>query len=117
MRTLLRSSLNVVFVLSFLTMSLAAFADQVVLTNGDRLTGTITKSDSKTLIIKSEFAGEVSIKWSAVKEIHSTEPLHVDLKSGQKIVGPVTTSDDSLAVTTASGNGHRPERRSGGHTK
>ncbi|MEY2411900.1 MAG: hypothetical protein QOD84_506 [Acidobacteriaceae bacterium] len=103
MRTPLRPSLNFSIFLFLLTTCLAAFADQVVLTNGDRLTGRITKSDSKTLIIKSEFAGEVSIKWSAVKEIHSTEPLHVDLKSGQKLVGPVTTSDDNLAVTTASG--------------
>jgi hypothetical protein len=33
-------------------------ADQVTLKNGDRLTGTIVKSDAKTLLIKTEFAGE-----------------------------------------------------------
>ena len=109
MRKLSRSSLIALFVFSFLVASLAAFADQVVLTNGDRLSGTITKSDAKSLIIKSEFAGEVTIDWSAVKEIHSTEPLHVDLKSGQALVGPVTTSDDTIAVTTKSGTVTTPK--------
>ena len=41
----------------------ALFADQIVLKNGDRLTGTIEKSDDKTLIIKTEFAGEVTVEW------------------------------------------------------
>ena len=46
------------------------FADQIVLKNGDRLTGTIEKSDDKTLIIKTEFAGEVTVEWSAVQDIN-----------------------------------------------
>ncbi|GAC1428376.1 MAG: hypothetical protein NVS1B11_08050 [Terriglobales bacterium] len=100
------------YLLSLMTLFIAAlplYADQVALKNGDRLTGTITKSDAKNLVIKSEFAGEVTIEWSAVKEIQSSEPLHVDLKSGQQLVGPVTTSDDSLAVATTSGTATVPK--------
>jgi hypothetical protein len=37
----------------------ASRADQVTLKNGDRLTGMIVKSDAKTLLIKTEFAGGV----------------------------------------------------------
>lgn len=44
----------------------AARADEVTLKNGDRLTGTIIKSDAKTLDIKTEFAGVVTIQWSAI---------------------------------------------------
>ena len=36
------------------------------------LTGTIEKSDAKSLIIKTEFAGEVTVDWSAVQEITSS---------------------------------------------
>jgi len=36
------------------------FADQITLKNGDRLTGTIVKSDAKTLVIKTEAAGDVT---------------------------------------------------------
>ena len=50
-----------VLILVFLCPSLL-FADQIVLKNGDRLTGTIEKSDDKTLLIKTEFAGEVSVQ-------------------------------------------------------
>ncbi len=64
-------------VLSVFTFCSALFADQVVLKNGDRLTGTITKSDDKTLLIKTEFAGDVTVQWPAVQEVSSTQPLHV----------------------------------------
>ncbi|MGO9123739.1 MAG: hypothetical protein ACLP6G_02500 [Terriglobales bacterium] len=77
------------------------FADQVVLNNGDRLTGTITKSDGKTLVIKTDFAGEVTIQWTAVQSLTSAAPLHVATQAGKTVVGPVTTSDGSLAVSTA----------------
>jgi putative salt-induced outer membrane protein YdiY len=90
-------------VLSVFAFSSALFADQVVLKNGDRLTGTITKSDNKTLLIKTEFAGDVTIQWPAVQEVTSTQPLHVAMSNGKTVVGPVTTADGSLAVTSASG--------------
>lgn len=35
-------------------------ADEVTLKNGDRLTGTIVSSDTKTLVIKTEAAGVVT---------------------------------------------------------
>ena len=86
-----------VFLLIFTS---TVFADQVTLKNGDRLTGSIVKSDGKTLVIKTEFAGEVTVEWPAVQVIKSTEPLHVDWKGGQSAVGAVTTSDDQVAVST-----------------
>ena len=46
-----------------------AFADQVILKNGDRLSGTIIKSDNENLTMKSEFAGEVKIQWAAVEQL------------------------------------------------
>jgi putative salt-induced outer membrane protein YdiY len=87
-------------VLSVFALGSTLFADQVVLKNGDRLTGTITKSDNKTLLIKTEFAGDVTVQWPAVQEVTSTQPLHVALSNGKTVVGPVTTTDGSLAVVT-----------------
>ena len=82
------------------------FADQVVLQNGDRLTGTITKSDSKTLIIKTDFAGDVTVQWPAVQQITSSQPLHVATQDGKTVVGTVATSDGSLAVAASTGTVH-----------
>jgi putative salt-induced outer membrane protein YdiY len=75
-------------------------ADQIVLKNGDRLTGTIEKSDEKSLVIKTEFAGEVTVQWAAIQELKSDQPLHVGLKDGKTVVGAVTTTDGKLAITT-----------------
>ena len=81
-------------------LSPALFADQVSLKNGDRLTGAIVKSDAKTLVLKTEAAGEVTFQWSAIDAITSTQPLHVGLAGGQMVVGPVATKDGQLQVTT-----------------
>lgn len=76
------------------------FADQVTLKNGDRLTGSIEKSDEKSLVIKTEFAGEVTVQWAAIQEIKSEQPLHVGLKGGQNVVGPVSTTDGKIEIAT-----------------
>jgi hypothetical protein len=39
---------KLVAALSFLLLAIPALADQIVLKNGDKLTGSITKSDGKT---------------------------------------------------------------------
>ncbi len=77
------------------------FADQVVLKNGDRLTGTVVESDGKVLKLKSAFAGEVKIQWDAVQEITSDEPVYISARAGETLVGKVTTSDGKFVVQTA----------------
>ena len=89
--------LATIFVFAF---SVTLFADQIVLTNGDRITGQILKSDDKELVIKSEYAGEITVQWPAVRGITSTQPLHVSLNNGQTLVGPVKTTDDNFQVAT-----------------
>jgi putative salt-induced outer membrane protein len=79
------------------------FADQVTLKNGDRLTGTIVKFDQDKLLLKSEFAGDVSLQWAAVTAIVSAEPLHVALKNGQTVVGVISTKDEKFEVAATSG--------------
>ena len=76
----MRRSVLLAVVLSLLAF--AARADQVTLKNGDRLTGTIVKSDDKTLVIKTDLAGDVNIQWDAITAIVSAQPLHLGLKDG-----------------------------------
>src|SRR5512133_1210220 len=81
-----------------LTFSALA-ADQVVLTNGDTITGSIVKKDGDRLTIKSEFLGEVTMPWKAVKSIRSDAELSVVLPSGETVKGKVATTGDQLQVT------------------
>lgn len=87
-------------VVSLVLCTISLFADQVTLKNGDRLTGTIIKSDEKSLVIKTEFAGEVTVDWTAVTNVQSTQDMTVGLKDGKTVVGPVTTNGDNVVVTT-----------------
>jgi hypothetical protein len=77
--------------------------DQVTLKNGDRITGRIVKKDGDKLTVKSELFGEVSIPWSAVTSITSSEPLVVVLPGGKSVTGNLTTGDGRLQVATPEG--------------
>ncbi|MCI0523750.1 MAG: DUF481 domain-containing protein [Acidobacteria bacterium] len=81
-------------------LSAPVFADEIKLKNGDRITGTIIKSDGKNLTLKSEFLGAVNITWDAVEQITSVEPLHLNLDDGQTLVGVITTSAEKYEVAT-----------------
>ena len=81
-------------------VSIFVLADQVTLKNGDRLTGTITTADDKSLNLKTDYAGDLTIKWDAVESISSDQPLYVTPKTGVTVVGSVSTSDGKLQVAT-----------------
>jgi putative salt-induced outer membrane protein YdiY len=78
-------------------------ADQVTMKNGDRLSGTVQKSDGKVLVLKSEFAGLVTIPWDAVTSLESSAPLTVGLAEGKNVVGTVQASGGQLTVKSADG--------------
>jgi putative salt-induced outer membrane protein len=82
-----------------LFLAIPALADQVVLKNGDRLTGSIARSDGKQLVIKTDYAGDVTVKFDAIQSITSTGDLNVSL-GGKTVVGPVTTNGDNVVVAT-----------------
>ena len=83
----------------FLLLSFPALAaDQVVLTNGDTITGAIVKKEGATLTIKSEFLGVVTMPWSAVKSIRSDTELNVVLPAGQTAKGKLSTAGDQLQI-------------------
>jgi putative salt-induced outer membrane protein YdiY len=84
----------------FFAVSSAVYADQITLKNGDRLTGTIVKSNGKTLRLHTDAAGDVTIKFVEVQGIKSDEDLHVSLKGGKTAVGPVTTTDGKIEIAT-----------------
>jgi putative salt-induced outer membrane protein len=78
------------------------FADQVTLKNGDRLTGTVVKSDGKTLLLHTDAADDVTLKMDAIQDIKTDAELHVTLKDGKSAVGPVTTTDGKIEIATKS---------------
>jgi putative salt-induced outer membrane protein YdiY len=89
-----------VWAVLFVLVTSHLFADQLVLKNGDRLSGSIAKYDGKSVVIKTDFEGDVTVKWDAVDSVTSTQDLHVGLKDGKTVVGPVSTTDGKIEVAT-----------------
>jgi putative salt-induced outer membrane protein len=79
-------------------------ADQVILTNGDRITGSIVSVDDKTVVLKTAAMGEVKIDRTAVASFETGEPLTVTLKKGEKVVGKVAAAEEKTSITTPAGS-------------
>jgi hypothetical protein len=86
-----------------LIYAISVLADQVTLKNGDRLTGSIVKSDAKELVFKTDWGGDITIKLESIQEFKSSEDLHVGLSDGKTLVGPVSGGPEKVVVTTKTG--------------
>jgi putative salt-induced outer membrane protein YdiY len=73
----------------------------VVLKNGDRLSGKIVAGDGKTLLLKSDFAGDVTIRWDAITQIESSGNINITLRDGTRLSGKITTEDGKFVVAGA----------------
>jgi putative salt-induced outer membrane protein len=87
--------------LVFVALAYGTFADTLVLKNGDHLTGTIESSDTKEITFKTDYAGEIKVQWSAVKETATDKPLYVVKTDKATVNGTVTAEDSNVTVHTA----------------
>jgi putative salt-induced outer membrane protein YdiY len=87
--------------LCIVAITSVARADTVVLKNGDRLSGTIEVSDGKDITLKTDYAGELKIKWDAVTQVMSDKLLYVMTPDKKTVSGVVTTDGTNLVVRTA----------------
>jgi putative salt-induced outer membrane protein YdiY len=79
----------------------AAFADQVVLKNGDRLTGSIIKKDGKNLTIKTDPVGAVVVPWDQIASFIIDKPINIVLKDGKTLLGTLNVSGGKAEVVTS----------------
>jgi hypothetical protein len=82
-----------------LCAAVAAHADQITMTNGDRVTGSIVKKDAKSLTIKTELFGEVTLPWDKVQSIKADNALNVVLPEGKTVKATLATEDGKVQVT------------------
>ena len=68
----------------------SAAADQIMIDNGDRLTGKIVTADEKTVILQTKYAGELKVDRSTVVRIESDELLNVTVKDTGTLKAKVT---------------------------
>ncbi|HTZ73653.1 MAG TPA: DUF481 domain-containing protein [Candidatus Aquilonibacter sp.] len=88
-------------------LAASAAADTLALKNGDRITGTITGGDNKTVTVKTDFAGEIKVNWSAIQEITGDTTLFVLTPQKTTVSGSITIANagkDLVVHTKSSGD-------------
>jgi hypothetical protein len=78
-------------------------ADQIVLTNGDTLTGTVASASGTGLAMDTALAGHVILKWSVISRLSSTTPVRAVLATGQIVEGTPILSDGRFSIQLVNG--------------
>jgi putative salt-induced outer membrane protein YdiY len=94
-----------VFLWGFALVADGASADEVILVNGDKMTGTVVKVEGGKLTIKTEYADAVEIQAEKIKSIITDNPAEVHLLGGEVLKGKIRTTEDGKLAVEAS-----PER-------
>lgn len=79
----------------YLFISPSVYADEVILTNGDKLSGEIVSKTDHVLAFKTSYAGTIKIVWAEVEHLSIDEAAHVILIDGTDI------GNTTLATNTA----------------
>jgi putative salt-induced outer membrane protein YdiY len=92
----------------FSLASCLAFADQIQLKSGDKITGKITKLDSGKVTIQTDFADEISVKWDKIAKLTSDSPIYLPGPNQKTLtVNSIERTDDEVVVSGA----NTPETR------
>ena len=67
-------------------------ADEVILTNGDRLTGRIIEVKDGVLTFETSYSEPIKLQFEAVREISSSEPVELHLTDGEVLKGKISTN-------------------------
>jgi putative salt-induced outer membrane protein YdiY len=95
-----------VFMCVFFMCLPRALAAEIILTNGDRMTGIIQRSKDDALILKSPDAKEnIRLKWSSIKGFTTQQPVTVEMRDRTRITGVVIYEDGvGMRIEQADGN-------------
>ena len=94
-----RTLLLVAFVCTVLTcLAPQLLADEIVLDNSTRLTGTVTSLAGNLLTLTSDYAEPIKIQKEHITRISTDKPVELRLASGEILRGKLKTIDDGRIV-------------------
>jgi len=97
----MRNSLRVLKWCTFATIAVLTLrADQIVLKDGDRITGGIVKKDGQTVTIQSKNFGTVTLKWDDIATVTTDKLLNIVLSGDEAVKGTLQTQDGRIQVAT-----------------
>ncbi len=81
----------------FMGLAAPASADEVLLKNGDRITGEITVLKGGELHVKVPYSGEtVKLKWDSIQAVRSDRSQSIRMKDGSEIKGTLEITEDGF---------------------
>lgn len=90
-----------------LMLATASHADEIELANGDRISGRIVSKAGNELVVLTDYAGEIKLRWDLVKSLRTTSPVTV-LTAGGDLLNTAQLSAGAAGkvdVTNASTEG------------
>jgi putative salt-induced outer membrane protein YdiY len=101
--------------MSVLILTAVARADEVVLQNGDRLTGRIVHKSGETLTLESDYGGKITIRWKSVASLSTDAPVELILNDERRIrarlgAAPSTEGGEGRAESDDAAGGVRLDR-------
>ena len=88
-----------------LSCILSASADEVTLTNGDRISGKLISLSQKTVHFSTQHFGIVETATEYLQQLETDEPMIVKLLSGERVIGPIGPGSDKTIVIHSSSMG------------
>lgn len=82
-------------------------ADEVVLTNGDRLSGRIVNKAGNELVVETSYAGTVKLRWDQVQSLRIDKPATVMTSDGDLTREATLQTTATETVTVAKDTGSR----------
>jgi len=108
MRFSLRAGILLFFLIGFwIARPSPARADQVILTYGDRISGSILSVTRQVVRIESQAAGIIQIERKYVAQLSTDAPRVVDLVSGERVIGQILGAGGKTVVVRSSVLGER----------
>ena len=90
--------------LSFISLLIFApvtSADVVYLKNGDRISGTLVRKSAEILLLRTSYAGEISIDWNEVDAFTTVKPVRLYFKDSGSTTAMVQKDDSDGQVMLA----------------
>ena len=105
---MVRGSVLALIVALALACANAHAADQVLLKNGDRLSGTVVKYTGETLVFTTPYAKEIPVAWAEVESLTTETPYWVKLGSGEYVSARFASRADGVYLESEQVEGARP---------
>src|SRR5439155_21351064 len=75
------------FWIVYFWLATQAWAGEVVLKNGDRLRGRISRMEKSSVDFETDLLGKVVVPWNAIVKIQSDSPLYVAVRDDRVVFG------------------------------